>query len=166
MIPSLFPGFVGLVDVAVYRSELFCLHGSGRLSHLSLLSAERCIERLLRREAWVLASAVCCMFQHAITTGRVRYSSYNRHTKWPHLEVQCSYINKPEFYFILEISSLDCVHQDLNSFYSGQEINSHRPPRAPEVSAQFQHTSGADRAAGRGHHKGGASWLCLQQPEE
>lgn len=64
----------GLVDVAVYRSELFCLHGSGRLSHLSLLSAERCIERLLRRESWLLAAAVCCMFQHAITTGRARKS--------------------------------------------------------------------------------------------
>uniref|UniRef100_A0A3Q0RFW0 HPS5 biogenesis of lysosomal organelles complex 2 subunit 2 n=1 Tax=Amphilophus citrinellus TaxID=61819 RepID=A0A3Q0RFW0_AMPCI len=64
----------GLVDVAVYRSELFCLHGSGRLSHLSLLSAERCIERLLRRESWLLTAAVCCMFQHAITTGRARKS--------------------------------------------------------------------------------------------
>ncbi|XP_047451964.1 Hermansky-Pudlak syndrome 5 protein [Mugil cephalus] len=63
-----------LVDVAVYRSELFCLHGSGRLSHLSLLSAERCVERLLRRESWPLAAAVCCMFQHAITTGRARKS--------------------------------------------------------------------------------------------
>uniref|UniRef100_A0A672GNU3 Hermansky-Pudlak syndrome 5 protein homolog n=1 Tax=Salarias fasciatus TaxID=181472 RepID=A0A672GNU3_SALFA len=39
-----------LVDVAIYRSELFCLHGGGRLSHLSLLSAERCVERLLRRD--------------------------------------------------------------------------------------------------------------------
>lgn len=65
--------FVDLVDIAVYRSELFCLHGSGRLSHLSLLSAERCVERLLRRESWPLAAAVCCMFQHAITTGRVRW---------------------------------------------------------------------------------------------
>lgn len=64
--------FVDLLDVAVYRSELFCLHGSGRLSHLSLISAERCVERLLRRESWPLAAAVCCMFQHAITTSRVR----------------------------------------------------------------------------------------------
>ncbi|XP_051236610.1 Hermansky-Pudlak syndrome 5 protein isoform X2 [Dicentrarchus labrax] len=63
-----------LVDIAVYRSELFCLHGSGRLSHLSLLSAERCVERLLRRESWPLAAAVCCMFQHMITTGRARKS--------------------------------------------------------------------------------------------
>uniref|UniRef100_A0A3Q3BFD8 Hermansky-Pudlak syndrome 5 protein homolog n=1 Tax=Kryptolebias marmoratus TaxID=37003 RepID=A0A3Q3BFD8_KRYMA len=56
---------VKLANVAVYRGELFCLHGSGRLSHLSLLSAERCVERLLRRESWTLAAAVCCMFQHA-----------------------------------------------------------------------------------------------------
>lgn len=63
-----------LVDIAVYRSELFCLHGSGRLSHLSLLSAERCVERLLRRESWPLAAIVCCMFQHTITAGRARKS--------------------------------------------------------------------------------------------
>lgn len=63
-----------LVDVAIYRSELFCLHGSGRLSHLSLLSAERCVERLLRRESWTLAAIICCMFQHAISTSRARKS--------------------------------------------------------------------------------------------
>uniref|UniRef100_A0A8D3EBC2 Hermansky-Pudlak syndrome 5 protein homolog n=1 Tax=Scophthalmus maximus TaxID=52904 RepID=A0A8D3EBC2_SCOMX len=60
--------------IGVYRNELFCLHGSGRLSHLSLLSAERCVERLLRRESWPLAAAVCCMFQHTITTSRARKS--------------------------------------------------------------------------------------------
>ncbi|KAM7396827.1 hypothetical protein PAMP_019837 [Pampus punctatissimus] len=63
-----------LVDIGVYRNELFCLHGSGRLSHISLLSAERCVERLLRKESWPLAAAVCCMFQHAITTSRARKS--------------------------------------------------------------------------------------------
>ncbi|KAJ8344262.1 hypothetical protein SKAU_G00315910 [Synaphobranchus kaupii] len=61
-----------VVEVAVFRSELFCLHGDGRLSHLSLLSAERCVERLLRRESWTLAATVCCMFQHAVTPCRVR----------------------------------------------------------------------------------------------
>ncbi|KAJ8248884.1 hypothetical protein GJAV_G00228820 [Gymnothorax javanicus] len=61
-----------VVDVAVFRSELFCLHGDGHLSHLSLLSAERCVERLLRRESWALAATVCCMFQHAIAPCRVR----------------------------------------------------------------------------------------------
>uniref|UniRef100_A0A8C5N9A5 Hermansky-Pudlak syndrome 5 protein homolog n=1 Tax=Gouania willdenowi TaxID=441366 RepID=A0A8C5N9A5_GOUWI len=63
-----------LLDVAVYRNELFCLHASGRLSHFSLLSAERCVERLLRREAWPLAATVCCMFQQTITTSRARKS--------------------------------------------------------------------------------------------
>ncbi|XP_053742172.1 Hermansky-Pudlak syndrome 5 protein [Synchiropus splendidus] len=61
-----------LLDIAVYRSELFCLHGSGRLSHLSFLSAERCVERLLRRESWHLAATVCCMFQHTIIASRAR----------------------------------------------------------------------------------------------
>ncbi|XP_061891926.1 Hermansky-Pudlak syndrome 5 protein isoform X2 [Entelurus aequoreus] len=63
-----------VLDVTVYRNELFCLHGSGRLSHMSLLSAERCVERLLRRELWPLAASVCCMFQHAISIGRARKS--------------------------------------------------------------------------------------------
>uniref|UniRef100_A0A8C6UPU7 Hermansky-Pudlak syndrome 5 protein homolog n=1 Tax=Neogobius melanostomus TaxID=47308 RepID=A0A8C6UPU7_9GOBI len=63
--------FSDVADIVVYRSELFCLHGSGRLSHFTLLSAERCVERLLRRESWLLAAVVCCMFQHAITTSRV-----------------------------------------------------------------------------------------------
>ncbi|XP_034144273.1 Hermansky-Pudlak syndrome 5 protein isoform X2 [Esox lucius] len=61
-------------EIAVYRNELFCLHGDGRLSHLSLLSVERCVERLLRREAWPLAAAVCVMFQQAIAPARARKS--------------------------------------------------------------------------------------------
>ncbi|CAL8356567.1 unnamed protein product [Lota lota] len=61
-----------VVDIAVHRSELFCLHGNGQLSHLSLLSAERCAERLLRRESWVLAATVCCMFPHAFVPSRTR----------------------------------------------------------------------------------------------
>uniref|UniRef100_A0A8C7Y874 Hermansky-Pudlak syndrome 5 protein homolog n=1 Tax=Oryzias sinensis TaxID=183150 RepID=A0A8C7Y874_9TELE len=63
-----------LMDIAVYRGELFCLHGNGRLSHLSMLSADRCVERLLRRESWVPAATVACMFQHVITTSRARKS--------------------------------------------------------------------------------------------
>ncbi|KAK7892111.1 hypothetical protein WMY93_024074 [Mugilogobius chulae] len=61
-----------VAEIVVYRSELFCLHSSGRLSHFTLLSAERCVERLLRRESWFLAAAVCCMFQHAITSSKAR----------------------------------------------------------------------------------------------
>ena len=61
-----------VVDIAVHRSELFCLHGNGQMSHLSLVSAERCVERLLRRDSWVLAASVCCMFPHALVPSRVR----------------------------------------------------------------------------------------------
>uniref|UniRef100_A0A8C2K3B4 Hermansky-Pudlak syndrome 5 protein homolog n=1 Tax=Cyprinus carpio TaxID=7962 RepID=A0A8C2K3B4_CYPCA len=63
-----------VVEISVFRNELFCLHGDGRLSHLSLLSPERCVERLMKRESWTLATTVCCMFQHAIITSRARKS--------------------------------------------------------------------------------------------
>lgn len=63
-----------VVEIAVYRNELFCLHGDGHMSHLSLLSVERCVDRLLRREAWSLATTVCVMFQHAIAPSRSRKS--------------------------------------------------------------------------------------------
>ncbi|XP_060770511.1 Hermansky-Pudlak syndrome 5 protein isoform X2 [Neoarius graeffei] len=61
-----------IVDIAVFRNELFCLHGDGHLSHLLLMPAERCVERLMKRESWTLAATVCCMFQHAIVTCRAR----------------------------------------------------------------------------------------------
>lgn len=69
------------MDIAVHRNELFCLHGNGRLSHFSLLSAERCVERLLRRESWPLAATVCCMFQHTVTASRVRHRRPRRERK-------------------------------------------------------------------------------------
>uniref|UniRef100_A0A4W4GN77 Hermansky-Pudlak syndrome 5 protein homolog n=1 Tax=Electrophorus electricus TaxID=8005 RepID=A0A4W4GN77_ELEEL len=62
----------GEQKMAVFRNELFCLHGSGHLSHLSLLPVERCVERLMKRESWTLAATVCYMFQHAITTCKAR----------------------------------------------------------------------------------------------
>uniref|UniRef100_UPI00398F8C89 Hermansky-Pudlak syndrome 5 protein n=1 Tax=Pristiophorus japonicus TaxID=55135 RepID=UPI00398F8C89 len=58
--------------VAVYKNELFCLHGDGRVTHLCLLSGERCTERLLRRDMWTLAAQVCCLYQHSITASRTR----------------------------------------------------------------------------------------------
>uniref|UniRef100_A0A8C9SEQ9 Hermansky-Pudlak syndrome 5 protein homolog n=1 Tax=Scleropages formosus TaxID=113540 RepID=A0A8C9SEQ9_SCLFO len=61
-----------VVDVAVFRSELFCLRCDGHLTHLSLLPVERCVERLLRREYWLLAATICCMFQHVIVPSRAR----------------------------------------------------------------------------------------------
>lgn len=60
-----------IVDMAVFRNELFCLHGDGRLSHLLLLPVERCVERLMKRENWTLAATVCCMFQQPIVACRV-----------------------------------------------------------------------------------------------
>ncbi|NXA13177.1 HPS5 protein, partial [Sapayoa aenigma] len=59
-------------DVAVYKSELFCLHTSGRVVHLSLLLVDRCIERLMRRGFWTLAARVCCLFQYSIVSCRAR----------------------------------------------------------------------------------------------
>ncbi|NWT15165.1 HPS5 protein, partial [Vireo altiloquus] len=59
-------------DIAVHRSELFCLHTSGRVVHLSLLLVDRCIERLMRRGFWTLAARVSCLFQNSIISCRAR----------------------------------------------------------------------------------------------
>ncbi|XP_054950196.1 BLOC-2 complex member HPS5 isoform X2 [Pan paniscus] len=59
-------------DVAVCRNELFCLHLNGKVSHLSLISVERCVERLLRRGLWNLAARTCCLFQNSVIASRAR----------------------------------------------------------------------------------------------
>ncbi|NXG80479.1 HPS5 protein, partial [Baryphthengus martii] len=59
-------------DIAVYKSELFCLHTNGKVVHLSLLLADRCIERLIRRGFWTLAARVCCLFQNSVISCRAR----------------------------------------------------------------------------------------------
>ncbi|XP_074086262.1 BLOC-2 complex member HPS5 isoform X2 [Macrotis lagotis] len=59
-------------DVAVCRNDLFCLHTNGKVSHLSLLSVERCVDRLLRRGLWALATYTCLLFQNSIVLGRAR----------------------------------------------------------------------------------------------
>nr|XP_030720796.1 Hermansky-Pudlak syndrome 5 protein isoform X3 [Globicephala melas] len=59
-------------DVAVCKNELFCLHLNGKVSHLSLLSVERCMERLLRRGLWNLAAQTCCLFQNSVIASRGR----------------------------------------------------------------------------------------------
>ncbi|XP_075019149.1 BLOC-2 complex member HPS5 isoform X1 [Calonectris borealis] len=59
-------------DIAVYKSELFCLHTNGKVVHLSLLLVDRCIERLIRRGFWTLATRVCCLFQNSIISCRAR----------------------------------------------------------------------------------------------
>ncbi|XP_037307698.2 Hermansky-Pudlak syndrome 5 protein isoform X1 [Pungitius pungitius] len=113
-----------LVDIAVYRNELFCLHGSGRLSHLSLLSAERCVERLLRREAWPLAAMVCCMFQHAITTSRARKAIPM--DRLEHLRSQLSSSTHPELSgqleeIITKLEPLDSASSSRRSSISSHE---------------------------------------------
>ncbi|XP_060119200.1 BLOC-2 complex member HPS5 [Heteronotia binoei] len=59
-------------DIAVYKNELFCLHSSGKVSHLSLLTVERCVDRLLRRSLWGLAAKICCLFQNSVVLCRAR----------------------------------------------------------------------------------------------
>ncbi|TRY95993.1 hypothetical protein DNTS_002156 [Danionella cerebrum] len=63
-----------VVEISVFRNELFCLHGDGHLSHLSLVSPERCVERLMKKEHWPVAATVCCIFQSNIATPRARKS--------------------------------------------------------------------------------------------
>ncbi|KFP70291.1 PREDICTED: Hermansky-Pudlak syndrome 5 protein [Acanthisitta chloris] len=59
-------------DIAVYKSELFCLHTNGKVVHLSLLLVDRCVERLMRRGFWTLAARVCCLFQNSVISCRAR----------------------------------------------------------------------------------------------
>nr|XP_043891940.1 Hermansky-Pudlak syndrome 5 protein [Solea senegalensis] len=113
-----------LVDISVYRSELFCLHGSGRLSHLSLLSAERCVERLLRRESWLLAAAVCSMFQNAIIISRARKSIPI--DRLEHLRSQLNSTTHPELIGQLEdviakLEPLDSASSSRRSSISSHE---------------------------------------------
>ncbi|KAL7867731.1 hypothetical protein SRHO_G00091150 [Serrasalmus rhombeus] len=95
-----------IVDIAVFRSELYCLHGDGHLSHLSLLPAERCVERLMRRESWTLAATVCCMFQHTIVACRARKSIPT--DRLEHLKSQLSSTSQQQL-----ISQLDEVISKL-----------------------------------------------------
>ncbi|NXP13662.1 HPS5 protein, partial [Thinocorus orbignyianus] len=59
-------------DIAVYKSELFCLHMNGKVVHLSLLLVDRCIDRLIRRGFWTLAARVCYLFQNSVISCRAR----------------------------------------------------------------------------------------------
>ncbi|XP_056383815.1 BLOC-2 complex member HPS5 isoform X2 [Hyla sarda] len=62
----------GIQDISVYKNELFCLHVDGKISHLSLLPVDRCVERLIKRNLWGLAARVCHIFQNAIITSKAR----------------------------------------------------------------------------------------------
>ncbi|XP_061678765.1 Hermansky-Pudlak syndrome 5 protein isoform X2 [Syngnathoides biaculeatus] len=113
-----------MLDIAVYRNELFCLHGGGRLSHLTLLSAERCIERLLKRESWHLAASVCCMFQHSISASRARKSISTECLE--HLRSQLSSSTHPELIgqldeVIAKLEPLDSACSSRRSSISSHE---------------------------------------------
>ncbi|KAM5126544.1 BLOC-2 complex member HPS5 [Mantella aurantiaca] len=62
----------GIQDMCVHKSELFCLHADGKISHFSLLPVDRCVERLIKRSSWGLAARVCHLFQNAIVSGKAR----------------------------------------------------------------------------------------------
>ncbi|XP_059917852.1 Hermansky-Pudlak syndrome 5 protein isoform X2 [Gadus macrocephalus] len=114
----------GVVDIAVHRSELFCLHGNGQMSHLSLVSAERCVERLLRRDAWVLAASVCCMFPHALVPSRTR--KLVPIDRVEHLKTQLSPASHPELIrqldeVISRLEPLDSASSSRRSSISSHE---------------------------------------------
>ncbi|XP_062859376.1 Hermansky-Pudlak syndrome 5 protein isoform X2 [Trichomycterus rosablanca] len=112
-----------IVDLAVFRNELFCLHGDGHLFHLSLLPADRCVERLIKRESWTLATTVTCMFQHAIITSRARKSvSVDR---LEHLKAQLNSTSQQELIGQLDeiISKLEPLDSACSSRRSS--ISSH-----------------------------------------
>ncbi|XP_018410989.1 PREDICTED: Hermansky-Pudlak syndrome 5 protein [Nanorana parkeri] len=62
----------GIQDMCVYKNELFCLHVDGKIAHLSLISVDRCVERLIKRSSWGLAARVCHLFQNAVISGKAR----------------------------------------------------------------------------------------------
>ncbi|KAM4018233.1 BLOC-2 complex member HPS5 isoform 2-T2 [Anomaloglossus baeobatrachus] len=62
----------GIQDISVYKNEFFCLHVDGKISHLSLLPVDRCVERLMKRSLWGAAARVCHLFQTAIITSKAR----------------------------------------------------------------------------------------------
>ncbi|XP_008273346.2 BLOC-2 complex member HPS5 isoform X2 [Oryctolagus cuniculus] len=111
-------------DVAVCKSELFCLHLNGKVSHLSLLSVERCVERLLRRGLWNLAAHTCCLFQNSIIASRTRKSLTI--DKLEHLKSQldlatCSDLISQLEELILRFEPLDSACSSRRSSISSHE---------------------------------------------
>ncbi|XP_051004553.1 BLOC-2 complex member HPS5 [Acomys russatus] len=111
-------------DVAVYKNELFCLHFNGKISHLSLLSVERCVERLLRRGLWDLAARTCCLFQNSLITSRARKTLTA--DKLEHLKSQldlaiCSELISHLDELILKFEPLDSACSSRRSSISSHE---------------------------------------------
>ncbi|XP_014440043.1 Hermansky-Pudlak syndrome 5 protein [Tupaia chinensis] len=113
-----------ILDVAVYKNELFCLHLDGKVSHLSLLSVERCVERLLRRGLWNLAAHTCCLFQNSVIASRARKTLTV--DKLEHLKSQldfetCSDLISQLEELILKFEPLDSACSSRRSSISSHE---------------------------------------------
>ncbi|KAM4846987.1 BLOC-2 complex member HPS5 isoform 1-T1 [Thomomys bottae] len=110
-------------DVAVCKNELFCLHHNGKVSHLSLLSVERCVERLLRRGLWDLAARTCCLFQNSIITSRARKTLTI--DKLEHLKSQLDLATCSDLISQLEELILKCEPLDSACSSRRSSISSH-----------------------------------------
>ncbi|XP_055211963.1 BLOC-2 complex member HPS5 isoform X5 [Gorilla gorilla gorilla] len=110
-------------DVAVCRNELFCLHLNGKVSHLSLISVERCVERLLRRGLWNLAARTCCLFQNSVIASRARKTLTA--DKLEHLKSQLDHGTYNDL--ILQLEELILKFEPLDSACSSRRssISSH-----------------------------------------
>ncbi|XP_006892090.1 PREDICTED: Hermansky-Pudlak syndrome 5 protein [Elephantulus edwardii] len=111
-------------DVAICKSELFCLHLNGKVSHLSLLSVERCVERLLRRGLWNLAAHTCCLFQNSIIASRARKTLTA--DKLEHLKSQLDLSSSSDLIsqledLILKLEPLDSACSSRRSSISSHE---------------------------------------------
>ncbi|NWX35667.1 HPS5 protein, partial [Notiomystis cincta] len=110
-------------DIAVHKSELFCLHTNGKVVHLSLLLVDRCIERLMRRGFWTLAARVSCLFQNSIISCRARKNLPL--DKLEHLKSQLDALTQQDLIVQLEelISKLEPLDSACSSRRSS--ISSH-----------------------------------------
>ncbi|XP_075402109.1 BLOC-2 complex member HPS5 isoform X1 [Tenrec ecaudatus] len=110
-------------DVAVCKNELFCLHRNGKVSHLSLLSVERCVERLLRRGLWNLAARTCCLFQNSVIVSRARKTLTAE--KLEHLKCQLDLSSCSELISQLEELIIKCEPLDSACSSRRSSISSH-----------------------------------------
>uniref|UniRef100_A0A8I3WER2 Hermansky-Pudlak syndrome 5 protein homolog n=1 Tax=Callithrix jacchus TaxID=9483 RepID=A0A8I3WER2_CALJA len=111
-------------DVAVCKNELFCLHLNGKVSHLSLISVERCVERLLRRGLWNLAACTCCLFQNSVIASRARKTLTV--DKLEHLKSQLDHATYSDLIsqleeLILKLEPLDSACSSRRSSISSHE---------------------------------------------
>ncbi|XP_063802410.1 BLOC-2 complex member HPS5 [Pseudophryne corroboree] len=113
----------GIQDISIYRNELFCLHVDGKISHLSLLPVDRCVERLIKRSLWGLAAKVCHLFQSTIVSSKAR--KVLPIDKLEHLKAQLDLVIQQDLIAQLEeiLSKLEPVDSACSSRRSS--ISSH-----------------------------------------